>query len=349
MCVRRLKRASRPILPHIGRARATNGLYFDVGRVGSTILVAGSGRSGTTWVGDVVSNMTKSRLMFEPFVLSRNFELACVSGISNHDELDFNLELYASANFLLPSYLHQLTERILSGRVSSTWIDRAAKFGLYTARTIKATRANFLLEYVARTWPDIRVVWLIRNPYDVIDSQLSKRTLGWRFDWDYDQMSRQPRFAEEWLSRLDSDWVRATSRTVVGRLAHRWCIENTIPAAQGVVRYSNVLQVDYNSLVGSLEFWGTLGTHVSGQGWDMTRLQEIAARRSHTSRSGTERVGGIFGRWPYLVDSDIGTIEDIISTYEGVFNVRLESLKGGRMRPDRGGPVKLDSFPRPDM
>ncbi len=43
-------------------------IYRDTNHdAGSTILVAGTGRSGTTWLADIISEQFKSRLMFEPF------------------------------------------------------------------------------------------------------------------------------------------------------------------------------------------------------------------------------------------------------------------------------------------
>jgi hypothetical protein len=49
--------------------------YLDLGfRERDTLLVAGTARSGTTWVGDVVAHATKSRIIFEPFLLNHNME-----------------------------------------------------------------------------------------------------------------------------------------------------------------------------------------------------------------------------------------------------------------------------------
>ena len=50
-----------------------------LGDLRRSTLVVGTGRSGTTWIGAVISSMTHSRQIFEPFILDENEELALSS------------------------------------------------------------------------------------------------------------------------------------------------------------------------------------------------------------------------------------------------------------------------------
>lgn len=297
--------------------------FVDVGPAGSAILVAGSGRSGTTWVGNVIAEMTGTRPMFEPFILTTDLQFAYAEASIRTRRLDSNTSLYARPDGQLPPREHLALTRILNGRVRAPWIDRDAKARFYWGRTIKGIRANLLLGYIACHWPQVRVIWLVRDPRDVVDSQLAKRTSGWHFDCNLDVFLKQPQMSDDWLRGLDHSWIYATAGTVVGRLTHRWCIENVIPSVQGITRFSNVMRVDYEILRGSEDSWHDVAKHVSEDSWDMARLRRVVSRRSDTSRSGEERLRTDAVRWPYLSEKDVEAIASIVRVYEKSFNVTL--------------------------
>jgi hypothetical protein len=301
--------------------------WVDIGEgAGSAVLVAGSGRSGTTWVGNVIAEMTHTRPMFEPFLLTPTLRFVETDKRSHSDEgVEFSSSLYGSPDRPLDPYHHDGITQILSGRVRSAWIDRATKPAVYRGRTIKDIRANMLLGYIARHWPELKMVWLVRDPRDVIDSQLAARGPGWYFDWSLEVMLQQESLRRDWFCRLDTQWLRETTGSVVGRLAHRWCLENAVPAAQGIAHCKAALRVDYDALCTSEMLWNEIASHVSGKIWDSSKLRIVASRRSSTSRSGSERARTKWVRWSYLSEADCHTINAIVRIYEETFLVKLLS------------------------
>ena len=62
-------------------------------------------------------------------------------------------------------------------------LDLEVRPGIYRQRVIKEIRGNLLLGYVKRHWPAVRIVYLVRDPIDVVRSQLQATARGMDFDW----------------------------------------------------------------------------------------------------------------------------------------------------------------------
>ena len=307
----------------VNRFRYSYMPFIDIGGISRTILIAGSGRSGTTWVGDVIAQMTHTRPMFEPFLLTHKEEFAFSRRSRTLRHVDPISIIYGSSDSLLSERQHNALERILAGRVRAAWIDRATRPTIYRGRTIKEVRANLLLGYITQHWPELKAIWVVRNAYDVIDSQLAKSSIGWRFDCNIDQLFNQSLFFRDWLTKIDKTWLRDTTKTVVERLTHRWCLENIVPIMQRITERSNVIRVDYDDLLTSKEAWNRVARHISIPDWDTMRLNEILDRPSHTSRSSSERHRTDTTKWPYLDADELRKITNILGAYESLYNVEL--------------------------
>ncbi len=297
--------------------------FIDIGGISRTILIAGSGRSGTTWVGDVIAQLTHTRPMFEPFLLTENREFAFAQGSHSSRHVDSISIIYGASGSLLPNRQHHALERILAGRVRAAWIDRAARPTIYRGRTIKEIRANLLLGYITQHWPELKAIWLVRNAYDVIDSQLAKRSIGWRFECNIDHLLEQSLFSRDWLTKINKAWLKETTKTVVERLTHRWCLENIVPIMQRITERSNVIRIDYKDLLTSKESWDRVARHISSRDWNPMRLKAILDRPSHTSRSSSERHRTDTSKWPYLSAETLKKISNILDAYESLYNVEL--------------------------
>ena len=117
--------------------------YLDLGfRERDTLLVAGTARSGTTWVGDVVAHATKSRIIFEPFLLNNNMEFVLPDIITfDEDKFRWHYQLYIPCDRNVPSKYHARIARILKGKIKVEWTEREAPFKsiyrLYCAKLAK--------------------------------------------------------------------------------------------------------------------------------------------------------------------------------------------------------------------
>ena len=127
-------------------------LVFDVGPLeGGTVLVAGSTRSGTTWVAEHVAKVLAARLIFEPFVVDERGLPAVVDrSLWRRRALRLDYSQYLADTAPGDPWADAL-ERILSGSLARYWDTLPVEPGIYRRRVIKAIRANLLLAHLAKT------------------------------------------------------------------------------------------------------------------------------------------------------------------------------------------------------
>jgi Sulfotransferase family len=256
-------------------------LVFDSGGdERDTLLVAGSARSGTTWTADVIAAMTGSRVIFEPCVLDPAYEIATLKKNAHFMRTSlWNYLMYIAADAGAQSPYYEPLHKVLCGDViNSKWCNGDARPGFYRRRLIKEIRANLYLAYVARTWPRVKIIWLVRDAFSVIQSQMRMGS----FSWEHQTMLRQERLIDDWLHPYVPAMRGAT--TLVEQLAHRWCIETMVPYWQGVHELSNVLLMPYENLTVDVASWKSIGEFVGQDFSSNKNFARIASRMSITSR-----------------------------------------------------------------
>ncbi len=186
--------------------------YVDLGGgPEDTVFIAGSGRSGTTWIEEVINRNHDHRILFEPFWGRHVPELR-----------SFAEHQYLRSGNSDPRYVEPVA-RILSGRVRNRWIDHHNTVHLPRKRLVKEIRANNWLGWAADLWPEMAMVFIIRHPMAVASSGDS---LGWGDGLDL--ILAQPQLlsdhfdddSQQYLRSLMDPWERAIAR---------WCVENLIP------------------------------------------------------------------------------------------------------------------------
>ena len=204
-----LRRGVRSIrrLLRSARRQAYLDLFPDYRR---SILLTGTGRSGTTWVSHIINFRNDFRYMFEPF--HPKFVPACKP-------------------FLQPQYLRtedasleflQAARRILSGQVRGAWVDKYNACMFPTRRLIKDIRTNLLLKWMHIHFPEVPIVLLLRHPCAVANSRIKKK-----FTSDLGVYLGQPDLVNDFLSPfvpLLEDATEPFEQHVL-----RWCIESFIP------------------------------------------------------------------------------------------------------------------------
>ena len=242
-------------------------------------MVCGSGRSGTTWVGDVVAAKTRSRVMFEPFLLSEGGEFQLLTG--RRGILDSRKERpkYLPESIDSNSKEMQDIGQILFADHQIPWVDQELKSGFYPRRLIKGIRSNLFLGAILKTWPQIKILYLIRSPFDVVKSMLAAERAGWGFAWRAEDILTEASLVDEWLAPFVPNIARAHSLPEL--LAIRWCIENLVAVSQ-LRHQSNAMIVAYESLR-STEQWASVGSFLSDRGWRGAPSKESLDRPSATS------------------------------------------------------------------
>lgn len=130
----------------------------------NTILLIGSGRSGTTIISNIINYQNSFRYLFEPFKLEK--------------------EMFSGkhGSYLRPGQYdqkkHKIIEKILSGRIQSFQVNKFNKKLFSRKRIIKDISSHFMVGYIKKNFPQVSIVALIRNPFAVIDSQINN-------NWQY--------------------------------------------------------------------------------------------------------------------------------------------------------------------
>jgi hypothetical protein len=193
--------------------RVLNRLYVDSGDYRNTVLIAGTGRSGTTWLEDIVNFGHDHRILFEPFH-SKEVPLLAHWRYRQYLRSDERAEQYLSP-----------ARRILSGRIRNKWVDQLNMKHLVSKRLIKDIRANLILHWVHTQFPEIPIVLLMRHPCAVASSKL---TLGWKTHLS--DFTDQPQLVEDHLQPFLP--VLESARDDFDRHVLLWCVENVIPLRQ---------------------------------------------------------------------------------------------------------------------
>ena len=192
----------------------------------NTIVVSGSGRSGTTWLAEQICRGTSSRLLWEPFSPFKVPEI----GKRWHNSQ------YLSAH-RSESVDRELAQKILRGRIQNPWINSRNNKLSSGRRVVKGIRSNLLLNWLKQEFPEARYLLLIRHPYSVA---YSRKTLGW--EARLSDFTNQEALMEDWLHPYE--YLLHSSLNKFEQHVVRWCVENYLPLRKGGVEiyfYENLV------------------------------------------------------------------------------------------------------------
>lgn len=178
----------------------------------ATTLLVGSGRSGTTWVEEVIDRHHDHRVVFEPLRAPAAAD-GPLAGIPHG--------LYLRPGDPAPRWRPPI-EAILRGRVRDRWADHQNHVLVAHRRLVKEIRANNLLAWLVDAFPELAVVWLVRHPCAVVTS-----ATGLQWDDHVDALVGQADLVADHLEPLAD--VIGSASTRFDRLVVQWCIENLVP------------------------------------------------------------------------------------------------------------------------
>jgi hypothetical protein len=131
----------------------------------SCVLLLGSARSGTTWLGELIDRHHDHRVLFEPF------RAGAVHGMEAFDGIRYLPPHAEDARYVEP------LRRVLSGQVRNGWVDHTNRARLPRRRLLKEVRVNCLSPWLAARFPQSPLILLVRHPLSVV---ASRTDLGWR-------------------------------------------------------------------------------------------------------------------------------------------------------------------------
>ena len=202
-------------------------LFFDFGDHQNTVFLAGTGRSGTTWLQELINHNNDYRIMFEPFHSNK-------VNIIKH----WNYRQYLRGDANSERYLKP-AEIILSGDIKHPWIDSHNYKMIARKRLVKDIRTQLILHWIKQKFPDIPIILLLRHPCAIANSKIK---LGWgsHLDEFLDQKQLLDDFLHPFVEELQE------SVSMFENHIFLWCIENYIPMTQ--FSGNNILVAFYETI-----------------------------------------------------------------------------------------------------
>lgn len=234
------------VRPIVLQANQKLGNYQDV------VWLFGSGRSGTTWVSDMLNYKRGYREMIEPF---RPLLI---------DEMKFlTLNQYVRPGADFPQ-LDEIAAEVFSGMFTHPDVDSASKRFVYHGLLIKDVFANLFACHLCQRFPNVKPALLIRNPFEVA---LSKhKNSHWNWTTDPRDFLKQPELIQDHLQPFVELIERVgVEGDAITRHIAVWCIINYVPLKQFKKDVLHV--VFYEEMVANTtcevnRFWNTLSPEI---------------------------------------------------------------------------------------
>lgn len=176
------------------------------------IVLAGSGRSGTTWLGNIIAANPNMQTIFEPFDARRVPEAG-----------QLPLRPYARPYEARPAWA-AFTRRALTGQLHNRWVNRQGRRPWAWRQLVKTIRTTLLLGWIEAHFHP-RIVFITRHPCAVVHSRLQ---LQW--ETHLDTFLQQPQLMADYLEPYRAYIEGATTATE--KHAVMWAVENLIPLRQ---------------------------------------------------------------------------------------------------------------------
>lgn len=184
------------------------------GDPGRALLLVGTARSGTTWLGDLLADRLHARMLFEPFHPDR------VAGAAPFGSMPYRREEEDD-----PA-LEEFCRSVFAGTLGGAWVDREARWLRPRARVVKSVRTALLLPWLRRRFPEVPFVVLVRDPVAVVRSRLAA---GWSPDPDFFSLLGDGGLVADTLGG-DAAWARGLA-TPEERSALVWALHYRVATA----------------------------------------------------------------------------------------------------------------------
>jgi len=194
-------------------------VHFDLHEYRKSIFIAGSARSGTTWLQDIVNFNNDYRILFEPFDPNK------VDLVKEWKDFQY---LRADEND--PMFLKPM-KKILTGQINDSWVNSYNKRLFSQRRIIKAVYANLFLFWMKNHFPEVPILLILRHPCAVANSKIN--IVGKNFRYEINPLNSfltQHELMEDYFLPYEEQ-IRS-AKTVFETFIFMWCIENLVPITQ---------------------------------------------------------------------------------------------------------------------
>ncbi|MCO6453093.1 MAG: sulfotransferase [Caldilineales bacterium] len=187
----------------------------------AAIVLASSGRSGSTWLADILSALPGVQQIFEPFHPEASAVYRRLSGWDG-DQGPVYLRAYLRPDEPQPEW-HALLADVLSGRVRNYRSDYARTSYFPDRFLVKFIRANLMLGFIYENFRPA-IIFLVRHPCAVVYSRLHRVRTPWHADVKH--LLRQEKLVEDylrpWLTQIEAE------TDLLGAHALWWAVESRV-------------------------------------------------------------------------------------------------------------------------
>jgi hypothetical protein len=259
--------------------------FLDLGDYSRTVFLAGTGRSGTTWIQEIINHNNTYRIMFEPFH-SQKIEL-----IKNWHYRQYIRSDDLDEKFLKPA------SAILSGNIRHEWIDAHNRKLVARKRLIKDIRAQLFLKWMKQNFPEIPIIFLIRHPCAVANSRLK---LKWQTHLPV--YLAQEHLKADFLNPFREDIENAGDQ--FEKHIFSWCIENYIPLGQFsrgdilLLFYENLCTRPHEEIKSIFSF---IGDNFSSKSLNLIHRPSALSRKESAINTGADLIDS----WRKNINADM--------------------------------------------
>ena len=194
-------------------------IHVDLHDYRKTVFLAGSARSGTTWLQEIVNFNNDYRVMFEPF---RSEKVEMVSQWKKYQ--------YLRVEENSPGFINPMKD-ILSGKIKNVWVDTYNQRLFSIERILKAIHANLSLFWMKNHFPEVPIILILRHPCAVANSKLNIVKKHFRLTNNpLDEFLSQDQLVDDYLRPYKAEIKKA--KTDFETFIFMWCIEYLIPLTQ---------------------------------------------------------------------------------------------------------------------
>jgi len=232
-----------------------------------SVFLAGTGRSGGTWLSEIINRHNEYRIIFEPF----------------HPKRAPWMKPFGERRYMRPDEKDEafltLARSIVTGRVRHAWTERFNRRMVTHQRLVKEDYANLMMKWLHVNFPGMPLILLLRHPCAVGLSFVTHEFKGAVLP-----LLDQPKLVEDFLHPY-ADEIRG-ARDTFERTVYLWCVETLVPLRQS--RPGELHVVFFENLVRNPEaeiarLFSHLGKSMDGLDLERLKTPSLTARRASSA------------------------------------------------------------------
>jgi Sulfotransferase family len=248
----------------------TRHIFDPFGSPDRAVFVAGTGRSGTTWLANLLNYDNRYRYLFEPL------HPTYIDAVRHFDLYQYLRPGDRRAEFLEP------VRRILSGRIRDPRIDKLNRRSVATRRLVKDVFANLYLGWLREAFPSVPIVMILRHPMAVADSQRKLDHYIWL--QHASSLLEQPDLVADFLGPFVDEISRVTdpfeAAIVIWALVYLVPLRQLGPGQVHVCFYEHLCERPEEEIAGIERYLGRR----PGAAWRDKRFHAALSRPSEEAR-----------------------------------------------------------------